>query len=359
MRYRLRSFLICFAALVFLAIFLSISNAQKTFSHSTPKHREGKYSNCNTCHTLPTRNWVSRRADNEDPFPDVANFPFNEPGTKAGKHTTCVGCHAADFYKPSFCLGCHTVGGPKASAVNVRPFPNRDNGTQFTTIFPHDVHEDVIASNGRRDNVAVGHFVLAAYWQRPDEKTTEFYNCAVCHKTPSQTPQWIARLPETDEEVPAATKDAFRPTAMYFKDVPTNHASCFTCHYQRIQPTSTNCAGCHKLSDTRLTTSNVVERSSLKFNHEQVDKEDPTKKVHAKDCMTCHLTIARSSDVQMLKRSSEPEVPFATCVSCHGDGGLKNISKELEERAKNKAYQCSYCHTSTIGRFAIPKSHRE
>jgi len=201
--------------------------------------------------------------------------------------------------------------------------------------------------------------MLAVYSPTPDGKTTEFYNCAVCHKTPDQTPQWAVRPPETDEKAPAAAKDDFRPTAVYFKDVPSNHATCFACHYQRIKPISTDCAGCHKLADKRLAPTNIVERSALKFNHEQVDREDPTKRVHAKDCMTCHLPIAGSSDLQMLKKASEPGVPFATCVSCHGDSGLKNISKELDERAKNKAYQCTYCHTSTIGRFAIPKSHRE
>ncbi len=359
MKCRLRSFFIGLAALVIAGIFLNVSQAQKTFSHTTPKHREGKYSDCKVCHTLPTRNWASPRANNEYPFPDVRNFPFNEPGTKAGKHTTCVGCHAADFYKPSFCLGCHTLSGPKANAANVRPFPNRSNGTQFTTIFPHDVHQDVIASNKRRNNVAVGHFVWAAYSPTPDDKTTEFYNCSVCHKAPSKTPQWAARIPVSDEKPMPAKKDDPKPTAVYFKDVPTDHASCFTCHYQRIKPISTDCSGCHKLSDLRSTPSNMVERSSLKFNHEQLDKEDPTKRVHAKDCMTCHLTIARSSDLQILKNTSKSDVPFATCVSCHGEGGLKNITKEIDARTKDKAYQCNYCHTSTIGRYSIPKSHRE
>ncbi len=355
MRYAIRFILIGLAAAIFAGSFLNVSKAQKTFSHTTPAHRKGKYNDCNVCHTLPTGNWMSRRSDKQDPFPDVRNYPFNESRSK-GSHTTCVGCHANDFYKPNFCLGCHTNPGPRVSAKDMLAFPNKSHGTQFTTVFPHDAHQDIIASNDRKSDVAVGHFVFASYAPTPDDKKVEFYNCAICHKTAANMPQWATRKPDTDDKPPAAEKDSFKPKADFFKDSPISHASCFTCHYQRIDPISTDCAGCHKLTDKRYTPSNIVERSSLKFSHEQLGiKSQVGERVHAKDCMTCHLVTAGSSDLQALKRKKEPEVPFSTCVSCHGD----DIKDQFEKREKDKAFQCSYCHVSAIGRYAKPDSHRE
>ena len=363
MTYRIRFILIGLAAIIFAGSFLTESIAQKgmqTFSHTTPAHREGKYSDCKVCHTLPTRNWMSSRADKEDPFPDVTNFPFNLPDSQGRvTHTACFGCHTKDIYSNGgvFCAGCHLVAGPRATGGNgVRPFPNKAHGTQFTTIFPHDAHQDIIASNDRRDGVAVGHFVLASYSIATDQKKIEFYNCAVCHKTEKDVPLWAARKPITDQKPPAAEKDNFKPSAEYFKDVPTNHASCFSCHYQRIQPISTNCAGCHNLADKRYTESSVVERFSLKFSHEQLGKKSQVgERVHAKDCMTCHLHTAGSFDLQALKNKAEPEVPFSTCVSCHND----DIKDQLEKRQQDKAFQCNYCHTSAIGRYNKPDSHHE
>ncbi len=359
MKYRSRFILIGLAGVIFTGSFLTKSSAQRgnqVFSHTTPAHREGKYNDCKVCHTLPTRNWMSRRADKEDPFPDVRSYPFNEPGTRGqAKHTTCVGCHANDFYSASFCAGCHSKAGPRVSnSNNVLAFPNRSHGTQFNTVFPHDAHQDIIASNYRKDNIAVGHFVFASFSATQHNKKTEFYNCAVCHKTAKVTPKWDARNPTTDQKPPAAEKDNFKPTADYFKDVPINHASCFTCHYQRIRPISTDCNGCHVFAEKHYIPSHVVERYSLKFSHEQLGKNSQVgERVHAKDCMTCHLRTAGSSDLQALKNKKEPEVPFSTCASCHES----DIKDQFDKREKNKLFQCNYCHTSAIGRHEIPSSH--
>jgi len=357
MKYCVAIIFLFIAAMVVADGFLTKVQAQKTFSHITPQHREGKYNDCKVCHTVPTRNWTSPRTDKEFPFPDVRNYPFNEPGTKGNaKHTACVGCHASDFYKPNFCLGCHTVAGPRANARNVRPFPNESNGTQFTTIFPHDVHQDIFASNERRKYIAVGHIALASYSSLPDKGSAEFYNCAVCHVTLNKVPRWAVRTPETTEKAPAAEKDNFKPSADYFKDVPKSHASCFSCHYQRIEPISTDCAGCHKLAPKGYSPSDLIERSSIKFSHEQLGKNVQVgEKVHAKDCMTCHLQTASSSDLQTFRIGKEPDVPFSTCVLCHGG----NIKEEFEKRAKNKTFQCNYCHTPALGRYAKPENHIE
>ncbi|MFN0280288.1 MAG: hypothetical protein ACKVRN_17055 [Pyrinomonadaceae bacterium] len=382
MKYRLRFIFAGLAAVIFAVGFLTNLQAQKrgasklkkggsakiagqVFSHTTAAHREGKYQDCKVCHALPTRNWTSPRADKEAPFPDVRDYPFNEPRTQ-GSHTTCVGCHQNDFFTPSFCIGCHTAAGNKANARNVRAFPNPANGTQFVTVFPHDAHQDIIASNERKKDIAVGHFVLASFSPIPDDKKNEFYNCAVCHKTATVMPKFKVREPftvdkssETGSTYPfgkPTVADNFKPTADDFKTVPMNHASCFTCHYQRIKPISTDCNGCHIFADKRYKPSVVFERSSLKFGHEDVGKTVQVgERVHAKDCMVCHLQTAASSDLQILKNKKEPEVPFSTCSSCHAD----IIKEEFGKREKDKAFQCNYCHTPVIGRYVKPESHRE
>ena len=360
MKLFLRLIFVVLAAALFGVSFLTHSTAQnagKTFSHTTKSHQ---YADCKVCHTLPSRNWMSPRPDKADPFPDVTDYPFNVPDTQgAAKHTACFGCHTKDIYVNGgvFCAGCHLAAGPRARPGNgLRPFPNKAHGTQFTTIFPHDAHQDIIASNYRKNNVAVGHFVFASFTSAADDKKTEFYNCAVCHQTAKALPQFAARKPLTDQKPPVAAPDSFKPTADYFKNVPINHASCFSCHYQRIQPVSTNCAGCHKLADKPYFPLAVVERFSLKFSHEQLGKKSQVgERVHAKDCMTCHLWTAGSSDLQSLKRKAEPEVPFSTCVSCHSD----DIKDQFEKREKDKKFQCNYCHTPAIGRFDKPDSHHE
>jgi hypothetical protein len=366
MRYCIRSIIISIAAFVFAGGFLTHTSAQRTFSHYTRAHREGKFADCNMCHTVPSRNWTSPRPDREDPFPDVTTFPYNVPGSQGRVgHTACVGCHQKDFYSTSFCAGCHSKAGPRVSrSDNVFSFPNKSHPTQFVTIFPHDTHQDVIASNDSRNQVAFGHVVFAKYTLPDDEKKPDFYNCSICHDTAKTLPKFAPREP-TEQVKPSGNNsvypfgrtdpasDPFKPTADYFKSVPMSHASCFNCHYQRIEPTSTHCDGCHKLADKPYFDTNVVERYSLKFSHDAKDKDG--KFVHAKDCMTCHLRTAGSSDLHALKNKREPEVPFSTCVSCHGS----DISDQFDKRDKDKNFQCNYCHVSAIGRYEKPDSHRQ
>lgn len=366
MRIRVRSFLLFAAALILAAGVMTTSLAQRggrVFNHNTKDHKQskdGKALECSYCHTLPTSNWQQPRADKESPFPDVRNYPFNRPGSRPREsHTACFGCHQNDLYANggAFCAGCHTVAGPRArGGAGMRPFPYPGHQTQFTTIFPHDLHQDILATLIRPD-VAVAHFVNASYsTDTKDAKKPEFYNCSVCHQTAVKTPPFATRAPVTDEKPPKANADPFVPKAQFFKDVPTGHADCFICHYQRTPPISTDCAGCHKLEAKQPAVSNTVTRSSLKFDHEGLGvKVQIGERIHAKDCMTCHVRTAANNDLQTLKRKTEPEVPFSTCVSCHAD----DFKADLKKRDENSAYQCAYCHTTAIGRYKMPDSHHE
>lgn len=334
MKNRLRLALVGLVAFIFAGSFFPGSSAQKKkngFSHSTAAHKK---IDCSSCHKNPTPNWVAARG-----FPDVADFPG---------HAACFACHRSDFFagnKPAICAGCHVSPGPRGVARF--PFPVRSRPHEFSTIFPHSVHQDVIASNIQKTDVSVAHFVLAAYKPADDDKP-QFNNCAICHHVRTQLPKFTTRTPGGMQPLVEAAADNFTPAAGFFKDMPQGHASCFTCHFQGIKPAGTNCASCHKLT-APYSESAVVPRYSLKFDHQQ-------KEHSIRDCMTCHVRISQNSDVKTLV---DADVPFMACISCHSD----KISEESGKRAesivgKQPAFQCSYCHTTAVGRFPIPPSHQ-
>jgi hypothetical protein len=346
MKNRFRISLLGFAAIVFANSFLIVSTAQKrmVFSHDTKKHKEVTNKDCRACHTLPTKNWASPRIDKQEPFPDVATFP---------SHTACFACHADDKFRNggAICGTCHVV--PSMRAKALLPFPIKSHQRQFTTIFPHTTHQEIIATNIKKTDVAVAHFVFASFI--PAEKKPQFNNCVMCHKVPVQPPNFAARIPTTIKPLVEATADNFAPTAGFFKDIPQGHASCFTCHFQNAKPVATDCAGCHSLT-TPYPGSAVVKRYSLKFDHLQLQLEKDKREHATSDCMTCHVRIVKNSD---LRSKADPEVPFFTCVECH----KKDITLERRKRAesvdnKQLAFQCTKCHTSAVGRFPIPPSHQ-
>ena len=347
MKLSIRIILIILAAFISAASVLTPSFAQKrlgAFSHNTRAHRDGKYSNCDACHTIPTKNWTAARADKHEPFPDVANFPY---------HTSCFGCHTRDIYSNggAFCGTCHVVPTMRASGGRgVLAFPIKSHSRQFTTIFPHDVHQNLIALNLIKLDVAVAHFVPASFGPNVPDDATEFNNCAICHKSSSQMPKVTARVPALLQPLAPATADTFAPKPEFFKDAPNSHASCFTCHYQNVKPGAKDCAGCHSLS-APYAVSNVVPRYSLKFNHQDKDHAN-------KDCTTCHVRITQNSDVRKMK---DADVAFQTCStsSCHGSNLTEEIGKrEASINAKQSVFQCTYCHTPAIGRYPVPSSHR-
>lgn len=312
------------------------ASAQKRgelFQHATAAHKK---LNCNSCHKIPTGNSVAARG-----FPDVADFPG---------HAACFSCHRADFFagnKPAICAGCHSNPGPRGAAR--LPFPVRSRPTQFSTVFPHNVHQDIIASLIKRSGVAVAHYVKASY-SPVDDPIPEFNNCAICHVSTPDLPKFTDRgLLKKLEPLGAAASSDFKPKAAFFKNSPDSHASCFTCHYQSVSPIRTDCAGCHKLT-TAHPDSPVITRFSLKFNH--LDKD------HAnKDCTVCHIRITKTADLSQMNGA---DVPILSCStsSCHG----KDLNEELGKRdasvsAKQPAFQCIYCHTPEIGRYPVPSSH--
>jgi len=285
------------------------------FSHSTQKHQAA----CNTCHKIPTSSWQKVST-----FPDITDFPG---------HSACVSCHRSQFFKgtrPVICSICHSKTSPRDDD---RPdFRKPAALLQFTTEFPHDKHQDVIAFDGRIGPVAFAHFSRGPLVQG-------YYNCSLCHSARTTVPQ----APEK------GWPDGFTPAIATFKSSPTGHSSCFNCHWKEQQPIAENCAGCHKLSKpfaSRLAPSRI----SLKFIHDGGGE----KKNHVAECTTCHINITKAASLRGLK----PDVPITACTECHNKDGLRqDVSKELLSIDKDRSFTCTYCHTSDVGKLDPPASH--
>ena len=265
------------------------------FSHSTPKHKSA----CNTCHKPPTKNWT--KASN---FPDVADFP---------DHDACVSCHRAQFFRgarPPICAGCHLKPSPRDDARYA--FRKPASNLQFEIEFPHDRHQDVIAFNP----------------------------CTSCH----------AQSAAVSTPPAGGWLDAYAPPPATFKSVPTDHSSCFSCHWKSQEPVAPNCNGCHKLAASPYVAATVPTRISLKFMHEGGGE----KKQHVAECTTCHINITKATTLRGLK----PDVPITACTECHNKDGLRqDLNKELAALDKNPAFVCAYCHTSNVGKHDAPASH--
>lgn len=331
------------------------------FDHSTAAHRK---QSCNECHKLPTGVSSAETADGEKyNYPDITDYP---------DHDSCLDCHRQQFFKgakPAICSICHTKVSPRDKVRFA--FPKANQAEEFNIRFPHDVHQDIIANlktpSPRVTNIAAAHFVNARFTfaaGRQDEKKTDYNNCTICH-APKAAKNYIVepRRPQMtmlETGLTAASHtEKIAASVGYFKDVPNGHNSCFNCHYSEQKPTHNDCAGCHIPSRKPTAESSVIERYTLKFNHNQI-KEGGTNP-HDTECTSCHLRITQSADL----RSLSPDVPVFTCGgSCHGEKIKMEISRredDLAEKQKNPQYQitsCSYCHTSFIGSFQVPESHK-
>jgi len=298
------------------------------FSHATKKHQE----ECSKCHKIPTENWPKVRA-----FPDVADYP---------DHEACVSCHRQQFFKggrPVICAGCHTVVSPRD---DVRlEFRNPKSLNQFAIEFPHDKHQDVIASlrQGTRDDAETVMLLKAslpvARHVFLDEKRKTYNNCEICHG--QSTRNAVAS--------PGGWVDGFIPAADTFKSSPETHAACFNCHWKAQAPRSDKCDGCHKLT-TAYTAADWPKRISVKFRHEG----GGDRKNHVAECTTCHINITKAATLRGLK----PDVPITACTECHNKPGQRqDLDKELVQLEKDKDFVCVYCHTSDVGSRDAPVSH--
>jgi hypothetical protein len=273
-----------------ILIFLLVSIIDYShFSHATQKHQ----GECKTCHVVPSRKWSK--------FPDIIDYP---------DHAACVNCHRTQFFKgprPPICSVCHSKTSPRDDVRYA--FRNPVSQRQFTIEFPHDKHQDVIARL----------FILRIIPRNHAQQN--YSNCSVCHASRTTT----------------------------FKAAPTDHSSCFNCHWKSQQPVAANCNGCHKLSKP-FTAATAPTRISIKFLHEGGGE----KANHVLECTACHINITKSASLRGLK----PDVPITACTECHNKDGLRqDVSKELAAVDKNRAFACVYCHAPEVGSRDAPPSH--
>jgi Cytochrome c7 and related cytochrome c len=315
------------------------------FLHSSDSHKPLA---CNACHKVPTG------TANRD-FPDVADFP---------DHDACVRCHRQQFFTrqsfigngPAICTICHFRPGPRQDARFVFGQPNGakqavkpKDERQFTIEFPHDKHQNVIASlrslrssphyalaDARATAPSGVRFVRAAFTRSDDNQKADYNNCSICHITNKNVPDMLA--------------DSFKPRAGTFKTMPRAHDACFDCHWKGQQPVGEDCAGCHKPTTTFV----PVEwptRKSAKFSHDGGEGE------HVMECTTCHINITRASTL----RGLTPDVPVTACATCHKDSKKTTYPKmttiEEEITQFKKTSNCTYCHSSEVGKRKAPASH--
>jgi hypothetical protein len=256
------------------------------FSHSTPKHRAA----CNTCHKFPSKDWTRISA-----FPDITDYP---------SHDACVSCHRPQFFRsarPPICTVCHSKTSPRDDVRYA--FRNPASKLQFAIEFPHDKHQDAIA--------------MLRFAHPPQG----YNNCTICHG----------------------------PRTATFKAAPTDHVSCFNCHWKSQEPVAANCNGCHKLASAPFVHAQPV-RFSAKFIHEGGGE----KKQHVAECTTCHINITKSASLRGLK----PDVPITACTECHNKVGTReDLNKELLAIDKNRSFTCVYCHAANVGSLDPPASH--
>ncbi|HEX8351987.1 MAG TPA: cytochrome c3 family protein [Pyrinomonadaceae bacterium] len=342
------------------------------FSHYTAAHRKDS---CDSCHKSPSDNWAKVRG-RDAAFPDVTDYP---------EHASCLNCHRRQFFsgaRPVICSVCHTVVSPRAGerhafANPAEPFARsakaKTSPTQFALIFPHDVHQDVMArSPSPADGRGAPRFVRAAFAQDAPKKERP-NSCSICHETYRQPGRPSVSTAPSGAQAPAGDAAAL-PDGL-LKTTPTGHDSCFNCHWQDggEKPFSSDCAGCHKLlpqgrvpappagrdADPQLAARagftdpsfvrKLLRRESVTFAHDEENHR-------AIDCASCHTRIPAISTLD----DSTLKVPILSCgggSGCHISARPKKIlNEEVDKKLADANFQCAKCHVN-LGREKPPRSH--
>jgi hypothetical protein len=361
------------------------------FSHTT--HAVTQKLACNTCHTVPSKNWKDVRKG-DAAFADVTDFP---------EHASCLSCHRPQFFArerpaPAICSNCHIAVTPRDTARWLFPslgdltdpqLKRRDSVSEFGVAFPHDKHNDVVGMNANRRQT----FVDASFQEKkraPDWSATVGVaalrgpnvasetlalqsppkSCPVCHETyqpqGKSSEEYVIKPPKT-------LGDAFWLKKGTFKTIPNSHTICFTCHNadSGIPPEPKNCEMCHKLVapmtlkvdfDPKLASPMGVDKTMLDrwrrrisagaFRHEGGAHPDL-------NCLDCHNAASSAFNTVDAKTLKVPVKSCGGADGCHitqtlDDGGPLNY--EVDSRRKDPKFVCSKCHL-TFGKEPVPESH--
>jgi len=335
------------------------------FSHTT--HAVTQKLACNSCHTVPSKNWKDVRKG-DAAFADVTDFP---------EHSSCLSCHRAQFFArerpaPSICLNCHIAVTPRDTARWLFPslgdladplLKRREFVSEFGVAFPHDKHNDVVGLMGNKRPS----FVNALFQEK---KPAPPKSCPVCHETfqpqGKSSEEFVIKPPKT-------LGDAFWLKKGTFKTIPSSHTICFTCHNadSGIPPEPKNCEMCHKLVapvtlkvdfDPKLASQMGADKTMLDrwrhrisagaFRHEGGAHPDLS-------CLDCHNAASSAFNTVDAKTLKVPVKSCGGSDGCHitqtlDDGGPLNY--EIDSRKKDPNFVCSKCHI-TFGKEPVPESH--
>ena len=348
-----------------------------SFSHTTAAHRRDS---CDSCHQSPSDNWAQVRS-RDSAFPDITDYP---------EHASCINCHRQQFFvgaRPAICSVCHTAVSPRAdarypfanpAAVFVRSGRAKTSPTEFALIFPHDVHQDVMARLRPTPDGELGFRFARASFAQDAVKKAKPNSCSLCHETyvrPGAAA--VATTPPATGGAQAASGSvaAVLPDGL-LKTTPTGHDSCFNCHWQDggEKPFSSDCAGCHKLlpqgkppappagkdADPQLAARagfaadpfvlrKLLRRDSATFAHDEENHRGI-------DCASCHTRIPALNTLD----ETTLKVPLLSCgggSSCHISARPKKIlNEEVDKKLADAGFQCTKCHVN-LGREKPPKSH--
>jgi hypothetical protein len=340
------------------------------FKHSTPAHRKDS---CDSCHKSPSDNWARVRAA-DSAFPDITDYP---------EHASCLNCHRAQFFngaRPAICSVCHNVVSPRAggrfpfanpAAAFARSEKAKKSPGEFALIFPHDLHQDVMArvAPPAADARGVG-FVRASFAQDAARKARP-NGCTICHEPFMLHPG----RPNAQEYDPARPTETL-PDGLLMTTA-TGHDSCFNCHWQDggEKPLASDCAGCHKL----LTEPKPPARTKGKDADEQfaaragitdpfllrkLMRRDSATFSHGNeshaviDCATCHTRIPAISTLD----ETTLKVPILSCgggSGCHISAKPRKIlNEEMDKRREDAAFRCTRCHFNLAGSPTVPNTHK-
>ena len=335
------------------------------FSHTT--HAVTQKLACNSCHTVPSKNWKDVRKG-DAAFADVTDFP---------EHSSCLSCHRQQFFArerpaPSICSNCHIAVTPRDTARWLFPslgdladpqLKRRDFVPEFGVAFPHDKHNDVVGlMRDRRPS-----FVKVLLQEK---KPAPPKSCPVCHETyqpqGKSSEEYLIKPPKT-------LGDALWLKKGTFKTVPNSHTICFTCHSadSGIPPEPKNCEMCHKLMapatlktdfDPKLASQMGPDKTMLDrwrhrisagaFRHEGGMHPDLS-------CLDCHNAASSAFNTVDAKTLKVPVKSCGGADGCHitqtlDDGGALNL--EIDSRKKDPNFVCTKCHV-TFGKEPVPENH--
>ncbi len=336
------------------------------FSHQT--HAVTQKLACNSCHSVPTKNWKLVRSG-DAAFADVADFP---------EHSSCLSCHRTQFFArerpaPAICANCHIAVTPRDTARWLFPslgdvadakLKRRDFVSEFGVAFPHDKHIDLVGMNSSRPT-----FIATGF---PNQQAAPPKSCPVCHQV--YQPQG-----KSDEEYvtkpPKTIGDAFWLKKGTFQTIPNSHTVCFTCHNADagIAPEPKNCDTCHKLIAPGQLKTDFDAKLASQMGADQIMLDRWSRRVSAGafrhegglhpdvSCMNCHNA---ASPTFITVEPKSIKVAVKSCGGAEGchitpttdDGGALNF--EIDSRKKDAKFVCTKCHL-TFGNEPIPASHAQ